>query len=148
MNSANWPVVHLIARLILGLLFFMAGYWKVFTLTAQKHAEQFFVQGFVDHWIPVWLLNILGYSIPYFELITGLMILVGFRLREALIAVGFLLVVTTYGHSLQQPLFDIDGHTFTRLILIFLLLLAPASANKYALDYWLKKRNRYLNATK
>jgi uncharacterized membrane protein YphA (DoxX/SURF4 family) len=86
------------------------------------------------------LLNGLGYSIPYFELITGFLIIIGFRLREALIGVGFLLVITTYGHSLQQPLFNIDGHTFTRLVLIFLLLLAPLGANKYSVDFLLLKR--------
>ncbi|GAB2188820.1 hypothetical protein MAH1_04270 [Sessilibacter sp. MAH1] len=131
----NWPYVNFIARTVVGLLFLMAGIWKVFTLTAAKHAEQFFVQGFTDHWIPTWLLNLLGYSIPYFELIVGALIVVGLQARYALIAAGLLLVITTYGHALQQPLFDIDGHTFTRLILIFIVLLAPVGSDKFSLDY-------------
>ncbi len=140
----NWPIVNLIVRWILGLLFLMAGYWKVFVLTPAGHAQQYFVEGFSDSWIPTWLLQILGYSIPFLELAAGLLICIGFRTREALIAVGLLLILTTYGHSLQQPLFDIDGHTFTRLALIVFLLLAPLGSDRYSIDQLLlaRKNNR------
>ncbi len=118
----------------------MAGYWKVFVLTPASHAQQFFLEGFSDTWIPIWLLQILGYSIPFVELVAGLLICIGFRTREALIAVGILLIVTTYGHALQQPLFDIDGHTFTRLALIVFLLLSPVGNDRYSIDQWLLAR--------
>jgi thiosulfate dehydrogenase [quinone] large subunit len=137
MMSDNWPIVKLIVRWILGLLFLMAGYWKVFVLTPAVHAQQFFVDGFSDTWIPTWLLQLLGYSIPFLELIAGILICIGFRTREALVAVGLLLIVTTYGHALQQPLFDIDGHTFTRLALIVFLLLSPGGSDRYSIDQWL-----------
>ncbi len=142
--SDNWPIVNFIVRWILGLLFLMAGFWKVFMLTPAGHAQQFFVEGFSDSWIPTWLLQLFGYSIPFLELVAGLLICIGLRTREALIAVGLLLIVTTYGHALQQPLFDIDGHTFTRLALIVFLLLAPAGGDRYSIDQWLlaRKDNR------
>lgn len=136
--SDNWPIVILIVRWILGLLFLMAGYWKVFVLTPASHAQQFFVEGFSGTWIPTWILQALGYSIPFVELVAGLLILVGFRTRDALVVVGLLLVVTTYGHALQQPLFDIDGHTFTRLALVVFLLLAPVGNDKYSIDQLLR----------
>jgi uncharacterized membrane protein YphA (DoxX/SURF4 family) len=85
-------------------------------------------------------LHLFGYGIPFLELVAGLLICIGFRTREALIAVGLLLIVTTYGHALQQPLFDIDGHTFSRLALIVLLLLAPAGTDRYSIDQWLLTR--------
>ncbi len=136
----NWPILNFIVRWILGLLFLMAGFWKVFVLTHAAHAQQFFVEGFSDSWIPTWLLQLFGYSIPFLELVAGLLICIGLRTREALIAVGLLLIVTTYGHALQQPLFDIDGHTFTRLALIVFLLLAPAGGDRYSIDQWLLSR--------
>ncbi len=138
--SDNWPIVNFIVRCILGLLFLMAGYWKVFVLTPAGHAQQFFVEGFSDTWIPTWLLQLFGYSIPFLELVAGLLICIGFKTREALIAVGLLLIVTTYGHALQQPLFDIDGHTFTRLALIVFLLLAPVGSDRYSIDQWFLAR--------
>ncbi len=62
------------------------------------------------------------------------------RLREALIFIGVLLIITTYGHALQQPLFDIDGHTFTRLALVVFVLLAPPGSDNFTLDAWLTAR--------
>ena len=140
--NKNWPVVHLISRWTLGILFLMAGYWKVFVLTPVQHADRFFVEAYADSWIPEWLLNVLGLSIPLLELAASILLCVGWRIREALIALGLLLVITTYGHALQDPFFDIDGHTFTRLALIILLLLAPAGSAKYSLDGWLEGRKQ------
>lgn len=138
--NKNWPIVNFIVRWILGLLFLMAGIWKVFVLTPAAHAQQFFVEGFSQTWIPIWLLQLFGYSIPFLELVAGLLICIGLKSREALIAVGLLLIVTTYGHALQQPLFDIAGHTFTRLALIVFLLLAPLGTDRYSVDQWLLAR--------
>jgi len=118
----------------------MAGYWKVFVMTPSVHASRYFVQGYEGSWIPEWLLYALGMSIPVLELTAGLLICIGWRLREALIFIGLLLIVTTYGHALIEPLFDIDGHTFTRLALVVFLLLAPPGSDKYTLDGWLTGR--------
>lgn len=138
----NWPAAVFIVRWILGLLFLMAGYWKVFVLTPASHAQQFFLEGFADTWIPGWLLLFFGYTIPFVEFIAGVLICLGLRTREAFIVVGLLLIVTTYGHALQQPLFDIDGHTFTRLALIIFLLLAPPGSDRYSLEaLWLARRS-------
>lgn len=141
--NRNWPVVHFIVRWIVGVIFLMAGYWKVFVLTPVEHANQFFVSGFADYWIPEWLLYGLGVSIPVLELGAGLLICIGWRTRESLIALCLLLIVTTYGHTLQEPLFDISAHTFTRLVLMVLLLLAPEGSDKYSLDGWLSARRKH-----
>lgn len=138
--NKNWSIVNFTVRWILGLLFLMAGYWKVFVLTPAAHAQSYFVEGFAETWIPVLLLNVLGYAIPYLELLAGILICIGLRTREALVAVGLLLIVTTYGHALQQPLFDIDGHTFTRLAMIVFLLLAPLGSDPYSVDQLLLSR--------
>ncbi|MGO6986370.1 DoxX family protein [Rhizobium leguminosarum] len=131
---------HFIVRWIIGLIFLMAGYWKVFVLTPAVHTTQFFTTGFADYWIPTFLLVLLGYTIPFFELLAGLLICVGFRTREALIGLGLLLIVTTYGHTLQEGLFDISKWTFTRLILIIFLLVGPAKGDIFTVDHWLKSR--------
>lgn len=130
-----------ISRWILGVIFTMAGWWKVFELGAVEHARRYFVEGFADSWIPPWLLWGLGLLIPYLELIAGLLVLAGLWLRWTLTTLGVLLVVTTYGHALQQPLFDIDGHTFTRLALIVFLLMAGTEQDRGTLDSWLARRS-------
>lgn len=144
MNS-NWTMAVFIIRWTLGVLFLMAGYWKVFVLTPAQHAQEYFVEGFADYWIPEWLLFALGYSIPVLEFVAGILLCLGLRTKEALIALGILLIVTTYGHALQQPLFNIDGHTFTRLALIVFLLLAPEGSDKYSADSWLSQNRNNRN---
>ncbi len=135
----DWNAATTVVRAILGMLFTMAGFWKVFVLTPRAHAEQFFLGWFADSWIPHWLLWALGLSIPLLELAAGLLLLLGWRLRETLIFLGALLVLTTYGHALKEPLFNIDGHTFTRLALIVFLLVAPSGPDRWTLEHWLRR---------
>jgi len=123
-----------LARTMLGLVFLMAGWWKVFTLTPAVHAQNFFIDGFKDHWIPEWLLWTLGMAIPPFELAAGVALIIGIWTRLTASLTGLLLLLTTYGHALQQPLFDIDGHTFTRLALILFVLMIPVETDRLSVD--------------
>ena len=141
-NAANLTAASFLMRWIVGVLFLMAGYWKVFTLTAKVHAEKFFLAAYADSWIPHWLLIAGGYIIPYWELLAGILICVGWQLRNALISVGVLLILTTYGHALATPLFDIDGQTFTRLILIIGVLILGWQRDKTTVEFWLQKHNK------
>ena len=49
----------LFARLVLGLIFFMAGVWKVFQLGPVEHARKFFLP-FADTFLPGWSLWAVG----------------------------------------------------------------------------------------
>ncbi len=60
----------LFARLVLGLIFFMAGVWKVFQLGPLQHARKYFLP-FADTFLPVWSLWATGVVIPFVELIGG-----------------------------------------------------------------------------
>lgn len=131
-----------LARALLGILFLMAGWWKVFTLSLEVHAQRFFIEGFKDHWIPEWLLYLLGVSIPLFELVAGLALLVGVWTRGFAALTGLLLLLTTYGHALQQPLFDIDGHTFTRFALVIFVLMLADAHDRLSLDAWRAGRKK------
>jgi hypothetical protein len=57
------------ARVILGLIFGMAGYWKVFELTPIGHAQKLFIGPYANMWIPVWMLWTIGTVIPVIELV-------------------------------------------------------------------------------
>lgn len=131
---ANLSWIRFLTRWMLGILFGMAGYWKIFILSVQTHAQDFFINGFADHWIPEFILWPLGYVIPFWELAAGLLLIIGFKTRWVLLSLGVLLLITTYGHALQTPLFDIDGHTFTRFILLLICLVIPATQDRLSLD--------------
>src|SRR5713226_10344906 len=75
----------LFARVMLGLIFGMAGYWKCFVLTLPGHVHRFILP-YADTWIPVWLLWAVGLVIPVVELVAGWLLVLGLRVRESLIA--------------------------------------------------------------
>ena len=52
---------------MLGLIFFMAGAWKVFQLGPLEHARKFFLP-FADTFLPVWSLWLMGVVIWVFPL--------------------------------------------------------------------------------
>ena len=123
----------LFARLVLGLIFFMAGVSKVFQLGPLEHARKYFLP-FSDTFLPVWSLWLVGATIPVFELIAGALLLLGWRVRDALIALGFVLVIVTFGHLLREPLFNFSGHVIPRLALVVFLLWAPRELDRFSLD--------------
>lgn len=131
---------YMIARWILGLSFFNAAVWKIFVLTPTGHVEKFFLAPFHDTWIPQLFLWTLGLSIPFIELLVGIAFCAGFRAREAALLTGLLLIITTYGHSLIDPLYNISqGLTFARVVLVLFLLIAPDQQDCLSFDYFLAK---------
>ncbi|MHC5211521.1 MAG: MauE/DoxX family redox-associated membrane protein [Planctomycetota bacterium] len=124
----------LVLRWISGLIWFMAGWFKCFTLGPAEHARMFFVEPYAQDWMPAWLLWATGASVPIVELLGGAMLLLGWRVRGALVALGAVLVLVTYGHLLHEPLFDITGHIFPRTAMLVALLLLPRRDDRFSLD--------------
>ena len=127
------------ARVVLGLLMGMRGWDKVFNMTPAVHASRFFTGPYADSWIPQWLLWITGLTIPFVELTTGWLLVIGWRTNEALVALGLLLMLVTYGHMLANPMFN-DIFIFTRLVLLVIVAVVPRSSDRLSVDYWLKQR--------
>lgn len=128
----------LIARVILGLIFFMAGLFKVFSLGPVQHARQFFLP-YADTFLPVWSLWATGIIIPIVELLAGALLLIGWRAREALLSLGGVLAVVTFGHLLKQPLYPFHEHVIPRLALLLFILVMPTADDRFSLDGWLRR---------
>jgi uncharacterized membrane protein YphA (DoxX/SURF4 family) len=138
-RQRGWAV--LVARLVLGLIFFMAGFWKVFQLGPLEHARKYFLP-FADTFLPVWSLWLVGVTIPFVELLGGAFLMIGLRVRDALIALGGVLVIVTFGHLLHEPLFNFSGHVIPRLALLLFILWCPRESDWLSSDYLLaRKRN-------
>jgi uncharacterized membrane protein YphA (DoxX/SURF4 family) len=133
-----WAV--LFARGVLGLIFFMAGFYKVFTLTPVGHAHKWFVDPYADTFLPTWSLWLTGVTIPFVELFAGALLVVGWRVREALVAIGFVLLIVTFGHLLKEPLYEFHTHVIPRLALLLFVLMLPADADRFSVDDWLARR--------
>jgi len=134
--ARSWAL--LFARLVLGLIFFMAGVWKVFRLGPLEHARKYFLP-FADSFLPVWSLWFTGTVIPFIELIAGALLILGLRTREALIALGAVLVVVTFGHLLKDPLYEFHTHVIPRLALLLFVLLLPREDDRLSLDHFIRR---------
>ncbi len=136
-HNRAWAM--LFARGVLGLIFFMAGVYKVFQLGPAGHVRRYFLP-YQDTFLPTWSLWFVGATIPFVELIAGGLVIVGWRTREALLSLGAVLVVVTFGHLLKQPLYPFHEHVIPRLVLLLFLLVMPDSADQLSLDHLLRTR--------
>jgi len=130
-TAKAWAI--LFARVILGLIFFMAGVWKVFTLGPAAHVQRYFLP-FQDTFLPTWSLWLTGFVIPFIELAAGALVIVGFFTRPALIGLGCVLVIVTFGHLLKEPLYAFYEHVIPRLALLLFVMLLPADADRFSID--------------
>ena len=135
-SERSWAI--LFARLVLGLIFFMAGFWKVFRLGPLEHTRKYFLP-FTDTFLPVWSLWVVGVTIPFVELIAGALLIIGLRVREALLALGVVLVIVTFGHLLKQPLYEFHTHVIPRLLLLLFILILPREDDRFSVDRFLKR---------
>lgn len=138
MTDKGWA--HFFARVMVGILFFMAGVWKTFELTPMQHARGMFVDGYADTWVPAFFLWGLGLAIPVAELALGALLIIGWRTRNALVAAGFILLIVTYGHALKEPLYSIKDHILPRGLLMFIALMLPSEEDKLSVDAWLARK--------
>jgi thiosulfate dehydrogenase [quinone] large subunit len=127
------------ARAVVGLIFFMAGVWKVFELGPVGHVRRYFLP-FQDTFLPTWSLWAVGFAIPFVELIAGALVILGLLTRPALISLGFVLVIVTFGHLLHQPLYALHEHVIPRLALVLLVLLLPREWDRYSIDSLMASR--------
>jgi uncharacterized membrane protein YphA (DoxX/SURF4 family) len=137
-SGQAWAI--LFARLVLGLIFGMAGWGKVFKMGAVTHAHRYFVDPYATSWIPAWLLWTLGLVIPFVELIAGWLVFAGLFTRVALIALGCVLVIVTYGHLLKDFLYEFHTHVIPRLVLLVFILAMPSQQDVLSLDHLLGRR--------
>lgn len=138
-SNRAWGIFF--ARTILGLIFFMAGWWKVFTLGPVAHARSLFVEPYVDTFLPGWSLWAAGSAIPVVELVAGALLLVGLKTRLALLALGGVLVLVTFGHLVADPLYQFHTHVIPRTALLLLVLMMPAAEDRISVDSFLSHRS-------
>lgn len=124
----------LLARGVLGLIFFMAGFWKVFTMGPVAHAHKWFVDPYAQTFLPPWALWAAGVTIPFVELLGGFLMILGWRIREASYGLGAVLLIVTFGHLLAEPLYEFHTHVIPRLALLLFVLATPDGWDRYALD--------------
>jgi len=126
---------------VLGLIFFMAGVWKVFQLGPLNHARKWFLP-YANTFLPVWSLWATGVTIPFIEMVAGALVIIGLRTRDALVALGFVLALVTFGHLLSEPLYEFHTHVIPRLALLLFVLMMPREGDRFSVDHLIFNRKQ------
>ncbi len=131
-----------LARVLVGLLWFIGGVNKVFLWGAIEHARNLFVIPYAGTILPTWSLWASGTVIPYLEFIFPALVIVGLWTRPSLYVLGGILIVVTFGHLLLTPLAieRLSDFILARAVLLLLVLAFPPEADRYSIDTLLAKR--------
>jgi putative oxidoreductase len=134
----NKTVGIFIIRVLLGLIFLMQGFGKVFTWGLDEVYENGF-KAYEATFLPKFALYFAAYFTSYTELIGGLLLIIGLFRNYALYALGAVLLIVTFGHGLSSPIWDLS-HVMPRAILLVSLLLLPEEWDQWQFGKLLKKK--------
>jgi len=122
-----------IARVFLGLVFFLQGYDKVFRMGV-KQVIQTVHQPLSEKGVPK-IFSVLGaYFTSYVELICGALLIIGFVKYYCLYLLGFDLLFAAFAFGIVEPVWDMK-HIFPRLALLIFLLAIPSQWDVISLDH-------------
>lgn len=134
----NRRIGMLTLRLVLGFIFLMQGYGKVFNFGVDTVHDNFFAPQYKDI-LPEFITIGTAYYTSYVELIGGLFLIIGFRRDLMLYLLGSVLIIVTFGHGLTEPIWDLS-HVMYRLTLLATLLLLPFEWDHFSIDCFLRYR--------
>jgi len=135
--QTNRQIALLTTRLILGFIFFLQGFGKVFEIGVANVYNAFFKEAYSGV-LPEFLTHATAYYTSYVELFAGLLLVLGLKRDWALYALASVLVIVTFGHGLVEPIWDLH-HLMFRAIPLVALLLLPKEWDRWSLDYYLRK---------
>ncbi len=131
--KTKYPIFFV--RLLFGIIFFWQGYGKLFKWTITEVYESSF-KSYESTFLPYFLLNFTAYFTSIGELFFGVLVIFGLLRTYAYYGLAIILLIVSFGHGLQTPLWDLQ-HVFIRTVfLVFLMLMFDK--DKITLDHFLK----------
>jgi uncharacterized membrane protein YphA (DoxX/SURF4 family) len=126
----------LFLRCLLGVIFLMQGYGKIFTIGISKLYSMFF--SVYETMLPKWLLFCTVYCTSYIELLGGSLLIIGLLRKQMLYLLAINLLIVSFGHGLLEPIWDLQ-HVFPRALLLAALLLLPQDWDRWNADVFIGK---------
>jgi putative oxidoreductase len=121
-----------IARLFLGILFFMQGYDAVFKVGI-GNVIRVYRDDFSEKGVPGILVSVATTFACLTELICGALLVLGLFEYAALYLLGLNIIIAATGFGINTPMWD-TKHVMPRLMLIIFLLLAPPEWHAFSID--------------
>lgn len=130
LSLTDLRLAHTGLRLLIGVNIFMHGAVRLPKLSSFAEGM---AQGFAGTWMPPAMALPFAYAIPIIEVVLGAMLLLGFRLRDALVGSLLLMTMLTAGVGLQEK-WSVAG---SQLVYgaVFAALLATRHWSAWTLDH-------------
>lgn len=116
---SNKKLAVLLLRFVTGINFLMHGAVRVFG--DYSGFADGMVNDFSDTYLPAFSVRLLGYAIPIIELIIGVILITGYKLRIGLVIGFFLMATLIFGMSLLQQWGVVGSQMIYTLALFFIL---------------------------
>src|SRR5207344_1445666 len=123
---------------LLGIIFFMQGYGKIFTMGIHKVYESFFRE-FENTVLPKWIITSTAFYTSYVEMIAGFLLIAGLFRKFAMYLLALDLLIVSFGHGFMEPIWDLS-HVIPRAVLLSALFLLPQQWDSWNADALLKKQ--------
>ena len=130
--------VLLFARVLLGLIFGMQGLGKVFSIGVSNIYNGGF-KSYEETFLPTFILKFAAYFTSYAEFVCGFLLILGVFRKQNYYILGTVLLIVSFGHGLQSPIWDLQ-HVMYRSILLIFLMMVPLKRDKFSLDHILFKK--------
>jgi len=132
----NRTIATFTLRIVLGVIFFMQGMGKVFSWGVDNIFNSEMFLGTFKDTLPQFIIQFTAYYTSYVELFAGFLVIIGLKRDYALYALASVLIIVTFGHGLDKPVWDLS-HVMYRLILLATLLSLPRQWDRWSLDFLL-----------
>jgi uncharacterized membrane protein YphA (DoxX/SURF4 family) len=130
----NQPAAYGLARVILGILFLIQGYDKIFNIKMRGVVQAYELPAkYPFSNSLVWIGTVFT---SFAEFIGGLLLIFGLFTSFSLHLLGIDMVLVVLAMSALNPVWDMK-FVFPRLALLFLLLIMPATWNLYSIDHFI-----------
>ncbi|MBO3699376.1 DoxX family protein [Roseivirga sp. E12] len=127
----NKTIVAFFARVLLGIIFLMQGFGKVFTWGFDGVYNSF--KPYEETFLPKFLVVFSAYYTSYVELIAGALLVIGLFKNYALYALASVLLIVSFGHGLSSPIWNLNDVMWRSILLIFLLVI-PKEWDKWQVE--------------
>ena len=127
---SNQILAYTMFRLFIGLNIFMHG-----AVRLGPNYQKFiaWTQGvFAETWLPEWLVTLEARLIPGVEIIIGVLLILGFKTRLAVILAFGLLATLVFGMNIVQDWEIVSRHVI--YVIAFYLLMHNMEFNQYSID--------------
>lgn len=145
MIDLNKIVSAFTVRLILGFIFLLQGFGKVFSWGIENVYKADFFHGTFKDLLPDVIIYSTAVYTSYVELIGGLLLVLGLKTNYTLYALASVLIIVTFGHGLAEPIWDLSNVMY-RTVLLVTLLIMPKEWDQFSLDHLIKKYTKSSNA--